>query len=192
MKRGARIRCSPLHRSPCPVTLTGRCYGGVTDIALDRFGNGVTACRQIRQRWRRSWSPATGSPPWHGFSKRCVDGLVVNGRLRRAGNRVLVSTCSPTTLEQRMARACAVTGGVVAFPTAGEVWEYRKTPRLPDVHLWIPNNRCVAARDGIRVHRSANLPSADIVRRRDGIVVTSPPRSAFDAAACSRPMISSR
>ena len=71
----------------------------------------------------------------------------------------------------------------MAFPTAGQVWELRKTPRVPEIHLWIPNTRCLAVREGIRVHGTADLPSADIVRRRDGIDVTSPPRSTFDAAA---------
>ena len=118
-----------------------------------------------------------------GLSRRCVDGLVATGRFRRAGNGVLAATCWPITLEHRLAVACAVTGGAVAFPTAGLVWELRKTPRVPDVHLWIPKSRCLTEREGIRVHRTGDLPGTDIVRRRDGIVVTSPPRSAFDAAA---------
>jgi hypothetical protein len=37
-------------------------------------------------------------------------------------------------------------------------------------------------RDGIRVRRTRDLPTADIVVRKDGIRVTSPPRTAFDAA----------
>jgi hypothetical protein len=121
------------------------------------------------------------------IGRRCVDGLVARGRLRRAGNGVLVSTCWPATLEQRMAVACAITGGVVCFPTAGLVWMFRKTPRVPDIHLWIPSNRCIARRDGIEVHRTRDLPDADVVRRRDGIQVTSPPRSAFDASAWLKP-----
>jgi hypothetical protein len=118
-----------------------------------------------------------------GFNKRCVDGLVARGRLTRAGNGVLVSTCWPSTLQQRMVIACAVTSGVIAFPTAGQIWELRKPPRRPDVHLWIPNSRCLVERDGLRVHRTSDLPSTDVVHRRDGIDVTSPPRTAFDAAA---------
>ena len=35
---------------------------------------------------------------------------------------------------------------------------------------------------GVRILRSCDLPECDIVRRADGIAVTSPPRTAFDAA----------
>jgi very-short-patch-repair endonuclease len=122
-----------------------------------------------------------------GIGKRCVDGLVANGRLKRAGNGVLVSTCWPVTLEHQMAVGCAITGGVVCFPTAGLVWELRKSPRVPEIHLWIPNGRCVVKRDGLRVHRTRHLPDTDVVKRRDGIQITSPPRTAFDAAAWLTP-----
>jgi hypothetical protein len=117
-----------------------------------------------------------------GISKRMVERLVANGRLRRAGNGVVVSTCWPSTLGHRMALACAVTGAVIAFPTAGLVWSFRKTPRLPEIHLWLPYGRCVVRREGIQVRRTRDLTNADIVVRKDGIRVTSPPRTAFDAA----------
>jgi hypothetical protein len=118
-----------------------------------------------------------------GIKARAVDHLVERGRLIRAGNGVLASSVWPDTLEHRMATACAVTGGVVSFPTAGLVWRFRKTPRVPDVHLWLPVNRRVVERDGFCVRRTRHLPAADVVRRRDGIDVTAPPRTAFDAAA---------
>jgi hypothetical protein len=117
-----------------------------------------------------------------GISERMVERLVATGRFRRAGNGVVVSTCWPDTLEHRMAVACAITGAVIAFPTAGLVWAFRKTPRLPEIHLWLPYRRCLVRRGGLHVRRTRDLSSADIVVRKDGIRVTSPPRTAFDAA----------
>jgi hypothetical protein len=70
----------------------------------------------------------------------------------------------------------------VCFPTAGEVWDLRKTPRCPDVHVWIPSHRRIDARPGVRVRHTSHLPPCDVVRRPDGSRVTSPPRTAFDAA----------
>lgn len=118
-----------------------------------------------------------------GIGKRSVDALVRQGRLRRAGSGVLVCSTWPNSLEHKMAVACALTGGVVAFPTAGLVWGLRKTPRVPEVHVCIPENRRVAWPPGVRVHRTRHLPESDVVRRNDGIDVTSPPRTAADAAA---------
>jgi hypothetical protein len=118
-----------------------------------------------------------------GIGKRAVDTLVRNQRLRRSGREVLVTPCWPDNLDHRMALACAATGGVVCFPTAGVAWELRKSPRISDVHVWVPHPRRVVGPDGVVVHYSRLLPETDVVRRRDGIAITSPPRTAFDAAA---------
>ena len=75
--------------------------------------------------------------------------------------------------------------GVVRFPTAGLVWEFRKTPRGSGVHVVIPSGRRTVALPGIVVHRSCSMAECDIVRRTDGIAVTSPPRTAFDASFAS-------
>ena len=81
-----------------------------------------------------------------------------------------------------MAIACAVTGGVVCFPTAGVVWALRKSPRVSDVSVVIAEGRRVDPVPGVRIVRSCDLPDCDLVRRPDGIAITSPPRTAFDAA----------
>jgi hypothetical protein len=117
-----------------------------------------------------------------GISERSVRTLVDRGRLHRAGRGVVVSAAWPETEEHRLAVACAVTGGVVAFPTAGAFWNLRKSPRSPAVHVWIQDCRRVAAPPGVRVQRTCSLPACDVVRRGDGIAVTAPPRTAFDAA----------
>ena len=118
-----------------------------------------------------------------GMTDRMIDGLATRCRLRRLGRGVFVDPGSPDSFLQRVAIAWAMTGGVACFPTAGTVWEFRKTPRPPDVHVAVPWTRKVTSYLGVVVHRTCELRDCDIVRRRDGIVVTSPPRTVFDAAA---------
>lgn len=117
-----------------------------------------------------------------GLSDRQIDGLVARGRLDRMGNGVFASAGVPDTFGRRVAVACGLTGGVASFPTAGRLWSFRKTPHDTDVHITVPWHRRIVARPGIVVHRSTLLPDSDIVRRRDGISLTSPPRTLFDAA----------
>jgi len=61
-----------------------------------------------------------------GIERGAVDNLVRQGRMRRPGTGVVVSTSWPETLDHRMALACAITRGVVRFPTAGTAWELRR------------------------------------------------------------------
>jgi hypothetical protein len=119
-----------------------------------------------------------------GISRRVIDGLCSRGRLEHIGNGVLVSPAGAETFEQRLGIACALTGGVISFPTAGTVWEFRKSPAVAEVHVTVTRGRAsVVVPNWIVVHRSRELPRRDVVYRRDGIVVTSPPRTTVDAAA---------
>jgi very-short-patch-repair endonuclease len=117
-----------------------------------------------------------------GISKRSLRTLVESGLLVSVARGVLVAAAWPDSLEHRMAVACAVTGGVISFPTAGLVWQFRKTPRLEDAYVTITEGRRIDPLPGLVIHRSCYLPECDVVRRDDGIAVTSPPRTAFDAA----------
>jgi hypothetical protein len=122
-----------------------------------------------------------------GIGRRVIDRLCARGRLEHVGKGVLICRSGPDTVEQRLALACALTGGVICYPTAGEVWTYRNTPRQRSIHVSVAHTRRVDAPDWIVVHRSDDLRRCDIVPRRDGIAVTSPPRTAFDAAAWLSP-----
>jgi very-short-patch-repair endonuclease len=117
-----------------------------------------------------------------GIGRRTIEALVRRDRLRRVAPGVLAAVAWPDTLEHRMAVACAATRGVICFPTAGEVWALRKSGRRPDVHIAIHDARKLDPLPGTCIHRSCNLLEVDIVRREDGIAVTSPPRTVFDAA----------
>jgi very-short-patch-repair endonuclease len=117
-----------------------------------------------------------------GIARRTIDTLKHRGRLRLAAQGVLVSTTWPDTLEHRMAVACAATDGVVCFPTAGIVWQLRKTPRCADIYVAVPEGRRIDPLPGVVIKRTCLLAECDIVQRDDGIEVTTPPRTVFDAA----------
>jgi hypothetical protein len=87
-----------------------------------------------------------------GIGRRVVDRLCARGRLDHVGKGVLVGRSGPVTFEQRLAVACALTGGVVCYPSAGRVWDYRHTPRQPDVHVRIAHCRRVDAPEWIVGH----------------------------------------
>ncbi len=69
---------------------------------------------------------------------------------------------------------------VVGGPTAGRLWDLRRSPRDGLVHVIAPprSNPCCAA--WVRVYRTATLPDVDVVDRPDGIRLTSPPRTVVD------------
>jgi len=118
-----------------------------------------------------------------GFTRAQVDGLIKRKRLGSVGNGVLRSAAHPETFEQRVAIACRLTNGAATFPTSGLTWQVRKTPRVSQIHILIDWRRHIAAPDGVVLHRSRDVQPRDLVRRRDGIVVVNPMRSAFEAAA---------
>ena len=130
--------------------------------------HGVTTRERLRRR---------------GLTDRQIHGLTRNRRLRAVGRGVLVDTASRQTFEQRMAIACAMTRGVVMFPTAGTAWQFRGTPKDRRIHIAVDWSRRVAAPPGVVIHRTTSLPAEDVIVRSDGISITTPPRTAFDAAA---------
>jgi hypothetical protein len=70
----------------------------------------------------------------------------------------------------------------VCFPTAGLAWALRKSPRVAETHVAIHEGRRIDPIPGLIINRTCYLPELDIVRRKDGIALTSPPRTVFDAA----------
>ena len=70
---------------------------------------------------------------------------------------------------------------LVAFVTAGRLWKLRKMSSDQRLHLLVPH-RCSPEMDGIVIHQCRRIDAVDIVTRDDGIKVTSPPRTIFDAA----------
>jgi hypothetical protein len=120
-----------------------------------------------------------------GLTDRMIDGLLSRGRLRAVGGGVFVDAGATDSFEVRCAVACALTGGALCFPTAGRWWGFRKTPRCSEIHVVVPWETRPQRRPGVVIHRSRQLPETDIVRRKDGIAVTTPPRTIVDAAGAS-------
>lgn len=120
-----------------------------------------------------------------GITARQVRTLCEHGALLRVQQAVFVVAAAPTGDLQRIAIACTATSGAASVTTASRVWLYRGVPVDRWLHITVPYGRAVHVDklDRVLVHRSRALPPCDVVRRRDGIVVTSPPRTLFDLAA---------
>ena len=117
-----------------------------------------------------------------GVTHHAVRRLVERGMLVAVHKRVYRFATSPDTFESRCAAACAadpfaIVGGVAA----ARLWEFRHTWR-PDVpHLLVGHDRTPVTR-GVVLRRSNVINDVDVVERRDGIRVASPPRAWFDCA----------
>ncbi len=83
-----------------------------------------------------------------------------------------------------LARCAALCGSrphlVVAGPTAGRLWELRRTPRDALVHVIAPPASNPCREQWVRAYRTALVFDDEIVRRPDGIRLTSPPRTVVD------------
>ncbi len=108
--------------------------------------------------------------------------LVDRGRLVRVQRGVFRAADWPLSESQEWAIACAATAGVLCGQSAGRFWEFRKVPRpaLPEV---VVARLSRSATTVARVRRTGRIEPTDIVRRSDGLVVTTPVRTAFDLAA---------
>ena len=69
---------------------------------------------------------------------------------------------------------------VVAGPTAGRLWELRRTPRDGLVHVIAPPASNPCREPWVRAYRTALVFDDEVVRRPDGIRLTSPPRTVVD------------
>lgn len=129
----------------------------------------------------------------HGVVHRCdliADGLdrshiarlVASDRLVVVHRGVYRVTTSPDTFESRCAAACfADRTAAVSGLAAARLWGFRHTPRTDVPDLLVPHHSNPMS-NGVRLRRTNVLSDEDVVRRPDGIRVTSPPRAWFDVA----------
>ena len=117
-----------------------------------------------------------------GVTHHAVRRLVERGMLVAVHKRVYRFATSPDTFESRCAAACAADPfAIVSGVAAARLWEFRHTWR-PDVpHLLVGHDRTPVTR-GVVLRRSNVINDVDVVERRDGIRVASPPRAWFDCA----------
>ncbi len=109
--------------------------------------------------------------------------------LREAGNLVGVVKgvwrIPATTLDEaaRCAALCAAHPELaVSGPTAGRLWGLRRLPRDQRVHVIAPPASHPSLAPWVVPYRTAAIHHADVVRRPDGIAVTSRARTALDLA----------
>ncbi len=111
-----------------------------------------------------------------------VDYLVRRGLLEVVQPGVYRLVAAPHSMEQRAAAACAMGSDVVvSHATAARMLGLHPPGRASELHVTIGGARHRNLRDVV-LHRSFRMDPIDVIRRADGIRLTSPPRIAFDMA----------
>lgn len=116
-----------------------------------------------------------------GLTRKMIKTRARAGTLHRVHRGVYSVGTAPTTRESHWLAAVLACGpdALLAYTGAGALWDIRASAAtLIDV---ISPTRAGRARDGIRVHRAANLTDADRAVRK-GIPVTALPRTIIDLA----------
>lgn len=123
----------------------------------------------------------------HLFTDGHVRGLRESGRLVEVHRGVYVATSSGRTQLQRMVALVAYSNGAISHASAGQLWGFRKLSRHSDIHMSVlkgARRRTEGSGlDHVVLHSTSDLPSADLVRRSDGIVYTSAARTVFDLSS---------
>ena len=119
-----------------------------------------------------------------GCTRRDAYRLVDDGQFALVMPGVLRSKHWPLGKAQLMMAACLRNpSAVLCTWTAARMWGLRSLPTHQDevVHVVVPAG-CSPELPGVIVHRSRQLTTTDIVRRDDGLRLTSPTRTLFDLA----------
>ena len=116
-----------------------------------------------------------------GCGERNIGYMVDRGELVTMLPGVFRSSQWPCNREQRLAAVCARNvAAAIAFTTAGQLWTWRRMID-PLIHVLVPHG-VSPEMPGVVVHRCRRIDPVDLVLRRDGIRLTSPPRTIFDSA----------
>jgi len=116
-----------------------------------------------------------------GCPSRTLANLIADGQLITMLPGVLRSAQWPCHREQILAAVCARNpAGMIGFTTAGQLWAQRRMSD-PNIHFLVPHG-CSPEMEGVVVHRCRRIDPIDLVQRRDGIRLSSPPRTIFDCA----------
>lgn len=117
-----------------------------------------------------------------GLSWFVIRREVTAGRLVRLHPGVFRMATSPDTFESRCRAACAADPEIVVTGlAAGRLWEFRHIHPVDRPIVMVPHDRTPVSR-GATLRRTKVIAAEDTVRRRDGIVVASPPRAWFECA----------
>ncbi len=140
----------------------------------------------ITQRWLADHHGVitTARLKHHGVGRTTIVRLVDAGALHRVAKGVFVAASAPQTVEQRCAVLCAAhSSGFITGPTAGVLAGLRRMPRSASLHLSVRHGMHLPPLTGVRLRQTTMVWEVDRMRRKDGIIVASWPRLAFDLAA---------
>jgi len=119
----------------------------------------------------------------HGVGRSTLIRLLSRGVLEHATKGVFVIASSRNTLERRCAVQCAThPAGFITGPTAGMLGGVRRMPRSSAIHVSVRHGVHLPITSGV-VWRQTTVIRAVDREERDGIVLASWPRLAFDLAA---------
>lgn len=119
-----------------------------------------------------------------GVGRKATDRLCASAVLHRVTRGVFVSALASPTLEHRCRLLCCLhPDGFVTGPTAGMLAGLRRQPVSAGVHFSVRHGVHLDGAGGVVYRQTTALRPTDRVVRRDGIVVASYPRLAFDLAA---------
>ena len=93
---------------------------------------------------------------------------------------------SPSVPESELTRCAAICigrdGTVIAGPTAGRIWGFRRVGNDLRIHVIASRGRRVSNQPWCVEYRTAAIHDDDVIERDDGIRVTTRARTAFDLA----------
>ncbi len=147
----------------------------------------MAACWQDLARWL-SIHHGVVTRQWlehEGFSPGEIRGLLNRGQLLVARKGVYVDAASRPTREQRLVTLVSGSPCIISHATAGQLWGFRKVKRFQQTHVAVQHGH-PGRRSGVVFHSSVDLSDYDILRRDDGISLTTPIRTVFDLASLVR------
>lgn len=117
-----------------------------------------------------------------GHSRHTVRYLVRSGAIVTQHRGVYRLATAQDTFEARCAAAClADPTAIITGVSAARLWDFRHVWRPEQPHVLIAHARTPLTH-GVVLRRSNCIADDDVVRRADGIGVSSPPRAWFDCA----------
>lgn len=118
-----------------------------------------------------------------GMSTHAIRELVGAGNLEPVLRGAYRMPAVPLDELARCAAVCTAHPELtIAGPTAGRLWGFRRLPADRRIHVLAPPASHPSIADWVVAYRTTAYHDDDLVRRPDGIVVTSRPRTAFDLA----------
>lgn len=116
-----------------------------------------------------------------GIPSDTIQAMVTSEFLERQARGIYRPRSVPVDDRQHLIGMClAHPGLLISHTTAGRLWGLRKMPE-DGLHVLCPHGSSPTV-EGATVHRCRQIDPVDIVPFDDGLVMTSPPRTVFDAS----------